>query len=209
MSSPPSLLALASLVLTVAACGQDKPAPSAATGQPAAPPATAPPAPAPPATAPPATMPPATAPATAPSPDSYAQGFCEYAVDGGAPNKGGGGMNNVLTLHWLAADQKGRDLASPLLINCGAGKQVNLLSSSATALADVPMAPRKYPIVRANQAGAFTVLGADFMGGEGELDVTAWDAAHVAGTFAFAANGKQYVGKFDLKCPFPSNGVCR
>lgn len=47
------------------------------------------------------------------------------------------------------------------------------------------------------------------MGGEGELDVTAFDAAHVAGTFAFTAGGKRYAGTFDLKCPQQGNGVCK
>ncbi|MBP6843391.1 MAG: hypothetical protein KA201_06595 [Kofleriaceae bacterium] len=192
-------LALAALV---AACGKggDKPAaggtgaPSAATPTPTAPAAPPPSAPAAP---PPAAV------------DPYAQGFCEYTIDGGAPNKGGGGMNNVLSLHWFAPDQQGRGLASTLLINCGTGAQVNLMSSSDATPADVPMAPKKYPITKGNKAGAFSVMGPDFMGGEGELDITAWDTSHVAGTFGFAAGGKQYSARFDIKCPFPSNGVCK
>ncbi len=114
-----------------------------------------------------------------------------------------------MSLHWFAPEQQGRGLASTLLINCGTGAQVNLMSANDATAADVPMAPKTYPIARTNKAGTFTVMGRDFMGGEGELAITAWDVSHVAGTFAFTAGGKQYRGQFDIKCPFPSNGVCK
>lgn len=129
-------------------------------------------------------------------------GSCEYSVDGGETFKGGGGISNVMSIHWMAPDQKGRSLAVPLLINCGpSGKQLNISSSD-----DVAMGPKKHPI---GAGKAFTVMGPDLMGGEGTIDITAWDAAHVAGTFEISAKGKTYKGAFDIKCPQPGNGICQ
>lgn len=136
-------------------------------------------------------------------------GFCEYTVDGAAPNRGAGGVANVMSLHWMAPTQKGRSIATPLLINCGTGAQLNFDTAGDSSLTDVPMAAKKYPISTKGKNGTFTARSKDFLGAEGELTISAWDTAHVAGSFSFKANGKTYAGRFDLKCPYPGNGVCR
>jgi len=53
------------------------------------------------------------------------------------------------------------------------------------------------------------VIGRDLASGRGEMDITAWDTTHMAGTFAFTGNNKKkYAGTFDIKCPHAGNGVC-
>lgn len=195
-----SRLGVVTLLAITAACGKSKDTDKGTASEPAPPPT----ADKPPAPPPSPSAPPPTAPA-----DPYAQGYCEYTIDGGAPNKGGGGLNNVLSVHWMAADQKGRSLATPLLINCGKGGQINLMSHADSTAAAIPFGPKKYAIGKTNKLDEFAVLGPNFMGGMGELDVTAWDRAHIAGTFQFEAQGKKYAGKFDIKCPFPGNGICQ
>lgn len=69
------------------------------------------------------------------------------------------------------------------------------------------MKPATYAIAAMAKAGQFTVLGPDFVGGNGELVIAAWDTAHVAGSFELTAGGKKYVGTFDIDCPQPGNGV--
>lgn len=176
--------------LALVACGnsKDKPAPAPAptpTTQAAAP------------VAPPPTPPAAPA-------DPFAMGSCEYTIDGGEAQKGGGGISNVMSAHWMAANQRGRSLAGSLLINCGpTGKQLNISSNGDESA--VPMGPKKYSI---GTNKAFGVIGPDIMGGEGSIDITAWDKAHVAGTFEIVGGGKTYKGVFDVKCPQPGNGIC-
>ena len=95
-------------------------------------------------------------------------------------------------------------------VSCAARRsspQINLLAQGGAKA--VPLGAKRYAIARANQPGTFAVLGPDFMGGEGELDVTAWDKTHVAGTFQFSAKGRTYKGRFDLKCPYASYGGCK
>jgi hypothetical protein len=186
---------LLSIALLVAACGKD----AAKKNEP--PPAPTPtPTPAAPAAAP-------TPPSAAPDPE--ASGFCEYTIDGANPNRGNGGLMNVQSLYWIPADQKGRGLASHLLINCGKGKQLNIMSAGKAADTDYPQGAKKYAIDSSNKPGAIAVMGPDFMSAkDGELDVTAWDKTHVAGSFKFTAGGKAYAGTFDLKCPQPGNGAC-
>ena len=152
--------------------------------------------------------PPQATPSAAPV-DAFAMGSCEYKIDGAEGSKGGGGMNNVGSLHWMPENQPGRSLGSALIINCGAsGKQLNLSPTGDSTVADVPMKPGKYAITTTGKKGDFTVIGPGFMGGAGELDVTAWDTSHVAGTFTVESGGKKYEGSFDLKCPTPGNGIC-
>jgi hypothetical protein len=187
---PRTDLAFATIAVALAACGKGK---DKAEPAPAPAPAPAPTAPVTPSTPP------------APPPDPFAMGSCEYTVDGGETHKGGGGISNVMSIHWMAADQKGRSIAVPLLINCGpTGKQLNISSDGDTAV--VPMGPKKYPF---GAGKAFTVMGRDFMNGDGSIDITAWDTTHVAGTFEISAKGKIYKGVFDIKCPQPGNGVCQ
>lgn len=139
------------------------------------------------------------APVTAPAADT---GFCEYTVDGGEANRGGGGIMNVQSKHWM---KDGKSYAAALLINCGSGKQINLSANGESML----LGPATYKIVRTGEdKTAFSVLGPDFMGGDGEIVLTAFDASHVAGSFNFESGGKRYKGTFDLKCPQPGNGVC-
>jgi len=180
--------ALLLVPLASIACGKDK----AASEQ--APPApTTPAAPAPAASA---------APAAAAPVDPFAMGSCEYTIDGGEPLKGGGGISNVMSIHWMAANQPGRSIAGPLLINCGpAGKQLNL-SADDTSIA---MAPKKYEI---GTGKAFSVMGPGLAAAKGEIDISAWDKAHVTGTFTIEGDGKKVAGKFDIKCPQPGNGIC-
>jgi hypothetical protein len=114
-----------------------------------------------------------------------------------------------MSTHWMAANQQGRSLAGPLLINCGKSPQLSLSAASDAKETDVPMAPKTYPIDTTNKPGTFTAMGADFTGAEsGELAITAWDKKHLAGTFKLVAKGKTYAGSFDLKCPYGGNGVC-
>lgn len=138
-------------------------------------------------------------PASAPSADD----FCEYTVDGGAPDRGGGGFDNVQSIFWMRESQRG--MGTQLLINCGARAQVSL--SSPPKAIPIEMGAKKFAISTGG-GGDFSVLGPGFTGGTGELDLTAWDTTHIAGTFSFEAKGKQYAGSFDLKCPQPGNGVC-
>ena len=141
--------------------------------------------------------------------DPFAMGWCEYKVDGGEALKGGGGMNNVGSLHWMPENQPGRSLGNALIINCGpSGKQVNLSATGDTTVADVPMKPGKYAITTTGKKGDFTAIGADFMGGTGTLDITAWDTSHVAGSFTITSGLRKFEGSFDLKCPSPGNGIC-
>lgn len=137
-------------------------------------------------------------------------GFCEYTVDGAAPQRGGGGPANIMSIHWMDATQPGRQVATPLLINCGpAGAQLNFDTVGKSTPDDVRLGPAKYPVGGKPKAGAFGVRGRDFFGsGEGELVISAWDTKHVAGSFTFTAKGKRYAGRFDLKCPY-KNRICR
>ncbi len=186
-----SRIALISLVLV--SCGQGAESKD--------PPANAGPAPATPTATPAAT--PAAPEPVAPAPPAADTGFCEYTVDGGAPNRGGGGIMNVQSKHWIS--DKGKDFASALLINCGSGKQINIGHGGEV----LPLGPATYKIVRmVEDKAAFGVIGPDFLSGEGELVLTAFDTAHVAGSFDFKAGGKSYKGTFDLKCPQPGNGIC-
>ena len=156
------------------------------------------PSPTPEVTATPATPEPA---AAAPAVDT---GFCEYTVDDGPPNRGGGGVRNVQSQHWMP--EQGRALASALLINCGAGEQLSLSANGPS----IALGPATYKVVRTGEdQAAFGVIGPDFMGGEGELVLSAFDDAHVAGSFDFKAGGKRYKGTFDLKCPQPGSGACK
>jgi len=183
-------LALVTLAVGLVACGK---------GKDKAEPAPTPPAPAPA----PAPVAPTTSPA--PPPDPFARGSCEYTVDGGETRKGGGGISNVMSTHWMPPRQPGRSIAVPLLINCGpAGNQLSISTDGDTTA--VPMGPKKYPIGAGKD---FTAMGLDFMSGDGSLDITAWDTTHVAGTFEISAKGKTYKGAFDFKCPQPGNGVCQ
>jgi hypothetical protein len=185
-----------SIALLLAACGKDAAKKNEPAPKPADPPASAPAAP--------ATQP--TPPAAAPDPDAL--GFCEYTIDGANPNRGGGGLMNVGSLYWIPVGQKGRSIAGPLLINCGKGKQLNI-SAAGSAEADYPQTAKKYMFDPSNKNGTFTVMGPDFMSAkDGELEITAWDNVHVAGSFKFNAGGKAYAGTFDLKCPQPGNGIC-
>ena len=141
--------------------------------------------------------------------DPFAMGWCEYEIDGAEGSKGGGGMNNVGSLHWMPENQPGRSLGTALIINCGAsGKQLNLSPAMNTTLDQVAMKPGKYAIKAVAQPGDFTVIGPGWMGGTGEIEITAWDTSHVAGTFTVENGGKKYEGSFDLKCPTPGNGIC-
>ncbi|MBL8921346.1 MAG: hypothetical protein JNJ54_20975 [Myxococcaceae bacterium] len=137
--------------------------------------------------------------------------FCEYTVEGEATNRGSGGPSNVMSLHWMGPTQVGRSIATPLLINCGAGAQLNIDTVGRSSVDDVKMAPGRYAIdTKKPKKGAFGVRGSGFFSAEGELVISAWDTAHVAGTFSFKTNtGKRYTGAFDLRCPYAGNGVCR
>lgn len=184
---------LFTVAVLLTACKSD---PGKPTGEPtAAPPGAAPPAAAPAPEAPPA-----------PPADPFAGGFCEYSIDGGEVLKGGGGLNNVQSRHWLT-DEQGKKLAAPLLINCGpAGKQVNIITNDAT----LTLGAGKFKITKIGDGPKeFAVLAADFLSGVGEIELTAFDDQHVAGTFSFTGAGKVHAGKFDLKCPFPGNGLCK
>lgn len=154
------------------------------------------------AAAQPASEPTKEAPSGTPSAPAADLGFCEYTVDGGAPNRGGGGISNVQSIHFMIESQRG--MGGQLLINCGAKDQISISAPPKTV--PIEMGPKKHAIK--NGGTDFSVLGPNFMGGTGEIDITAWDKAHVAGSFKFEAKGKQYAGTFDLKCPQPGNGVC-
>lgn len=142
--------------------------------------------------------------------DPSAEDFCEYTVDGGPPNRGGGGVANVMSIHWMAPTQPGRSIATPLLINCGpAGAQLNFDTVGNSKAEDVPMKPATLKIEKKPKKGNLGVRKAGFFTAEGSVTLTAWDTRHVAGTFSFtASDGKKYAGKFSLKCPYPGNGVC-
>lgn len=159
--------------------------------------------------APPAPSGSAAAPAPAPAAPARDPGFCEYAVDGGAPNRGRGGLTNVQSLHWMTTDQPGRSLASWLLVNCGTGKQLNLSSSGRATAESVPRGPKRYAIGSSDAPDTFNVMGPDFASAKsGSLEITAWDGRHVAGAFDFVAGDHAYKGTFDLACPTPGNGPC-
>lgn len=156
-----------------------------------------------------AATPPVAAPASVASPEAL--GFCEYTVEGGEPNRGGGGRNNVASMHWMTADQPGRSVVGQLLLNCGKAPQVSL---SPHNLEDpVPMAPGKYTIDKTGAKGTFSLIGGGALAEPGEIDITAWDASHVAGTFRFKAEReggvKQITGRFDLRCPYGTTAACR
>lgn len=136
--------------------------------------------------------------------------FCEYSVDGGAPQRGTGGISNVMSIHWMGPKQPGRSIATPLLINCGpAGAQLNFDTVGNSTETDIPRKPGTFKMGFKHRKATFGVRGNGFMAGDGELTISTWDAHHVVGTFTFTANGKKYAGKFDLKCPYGSNGVCQ
>lgn len=137
--------------------------------------------------------------------------FCEYTAEGEPTNRGPGGLSNVMSLHWMAPNQAGRSIATPLLINCGTGAMLNFDTVGKSSIDDVKMAPGRYAIdTKKPKKGAFGVRGSGFFSAEGELIISAWDTAHVAGTFSFKTNtGKRYTGRFDLRCPYAGNGVCR
>lgn len=146
-----------------------------------------------PAAAPSTPAPPA--PAPSPPADPFANGFCEYTLDGGAPNKGGGGVMNVQSSHWM--DDKYKHLAVPLLVNCGSSDKITI-----AAVDPLPRATGTFKLDTTNKPGTFGALGKDFLGANGEVAITAFDSSHVAGSFRFATKqGKKYEGRFDIKCP--------
>lgn len=139
-----------------------------------------------------------------------ADDFCEYTVDGAAPSRGAGGINNVMSIHWMGPQQPGRSIATPLLINCGApGAQLNFDTVGSAKPEDIPMRAGTFKMGFKHRKGTFGVRGAGFISGEGELVIATWDTSHVAGSFTFTAGGKKYAGKFRLKCPYSGNGVCQ
>lgn len=167
----------------------------------------------PPAAAKPASAPvsptPAGSPAgsvAAPPVDPFAQGFCAYTVGSEPENKGGGGANNVQSTHWMAPDQPGRSIAGKLLINCGKGAQVTIQLHNDDD--DLPMAPGKYPIDKTGAKGTFSVIAPLALVEPGELDITAWDRSHIAGTFRFKADKGPLTGTFDLRCPYGATPTC-
>ncbi len=157
----------------------------------------------------------ATGPAAPPSPvapvDSFALGFCEYTVEGGEPNKGGGGIANVQSIHWMAPEQPSRSSAGKLQINCGKSAQINLYWHNDDD--ELPMAPGKYPIDKTGGRGtlsAISTLGA--LTEPGEIDISAWDRSHLAGTFVMKVNKdgapRSVAGSFDLRCPYGATTHC-
>ncbi len=143
--------------------------------------------------------------------DPFAQGFCEYTVEGGEPNKGGGGIANVQSTHWMPPEQPGRSSAGKLLINCGKSAQINIYWHNDDD--ELPMAPGKYPIDKTGAKGTLSTispLGA--LAEPGEIDITAWDRSHLAGTFAMKVNKdgapRSVVGRFDLRCPYGTTTHC-
>lgn len=150
-------------------------------------------------------------PAPAADVDPFAQGFCEYTIEGSPPNKGRGGLNNIQTTHWMTADQPGRSMAGKLLINCGADKQISIMWHNDTD--DLPMAPGKHPIDKTGAKGTMSIIAAigDLVE-PGQLDITAWDASHIAGTFTMKirheGTPKTVTGKLDLRCPYGKTAAC-
>ncbi len=151
----------------------------------------------------------ASEPAAAPS-DPFAQGFCEYTIEGGAANKGGGGLSNVQSSHWMMAGASGRSMAGKLLINCGDKDKITIQHHNFDE--ELAMAAGKYPIDKTGAAGTMSIIGPFPLAEAGELDITAWDTSHMAGTFSFSVTkdgaSKKVTGSFDLRCPYAASDVC-
>jgi hypothetical protein len=155
----------------------------------------------------------ATAGAASPTPaaDPFAQGFCEYSVDGGEANKGGGGIMNFQSSLWMTADQPGRSIAGKFLLNCGKTDQISISLHNDDD--ELPQAAAKYPIDKTGAKGTMSIItGVGELSEPGELEITAWDKAHIAGKFAMKLNKdgatKAITGSFDLDCPYAKSDLC-
>lgn len=115
------------------------------------------------------------------------------------------------TIHWMQANQPGRSMAGKLLINCGTGQQISIMWHNDDD--DLPMAPGKHPIDKTGAKGTMSMIsGVGNLVEPGQLDITAWDASHLAGTFTMKLDHqgipKAVTGTFDLRCPYGKSDVC-
>jgi len=105
-----------------------------------------------------------------------------------------------------------------LLMNCsGEHATISFMPRTGSKYADVPHGPRKYQLA-AERPGSFQVIflldKASYSVKGGTLDVTRFDDAGIAGSFAFEATragGDEHVkvtGQFDFPCP-PGYGKCK
>jgi hypothetical protein len=190
------------LLVGVAACGgkaDEAPRPEPASSSK--------PSPARPSPAPPQ-------PGPGPAPDDR-HGSCTVEVRGAltADQTSAGGTSRSVTSYWFAPGDTANvmfgDGRIGLVLNCtGKALSLSFVSRQATETS-VPFGPKTYRLTR--RASEMTVLGtvgkASLTSLTGTVDVTAFDARHIAGTFELAGkalpgNGAVNVtGRFDFACP--------
>jgi len=116
-------------------------------------------------------------------------GSCELDGEKIVPDK-----NPVVTKYWA------RDEAMALSVNC-IGK-TGRLSFSASPNATVPFGPKTYKLDAGRGELVVFARAKDkqLTAMTGTIDVTAFDAKHLAGSFELSANKVTMTGNFDFPC---------
>jgi hypothetical protein len=159
---------------------------------------------------------PATAPAAKPVPPPKKVlkpeelGTCKLSATGAITKEqtspGGRAATNVT--YWMSQEEKNSLMGSDgFVVNChGPDMKFSLLPSGKKD--SMPFAPKKYTIAKSgNDANVMVLFGKATLDATGTVDVTAFDAHHIAGTIDL--KGKlvpgggevKLTGSFDLICP--------
>ena len=133
-----------------------------------------------------------------------------------AEQTSGGGTSRSVTSYWFKPDDKqltmmfGDDPAKVgLILNC-TGKDINLNILARDRTKDgVPFGPKLYTIERKGELHVMASANKEPLGGlKGTIEITAFDASHIAGTIELEGHAMvdktkpvKISGTFDYKCP--------
>jgi hypothetical protein len=145
-------------------------------------------------------------------------GSCTVKVSGSitAEQTSPGGTSRSVTSYWFAPDDKqltamfGEDREKiSLILNC-TGKDINLnILARDKSKAGVPFGPKLYTIERKGELHVMASANKEPLGGlKGTIEITAFDASHIAGTIELEGHVMvdkskpvKISGTFDYKCP--------
>lgn len=155
-----------------------------------------------------------------PTPPAADLGSCTVTISGAvsATETTGGGVSAISVSHWLDARNKAM-MVNPgnegMLLNC-TGERLKVSFNYNVPAAKFPLAPQTLEVTGfMDQVTKVIFLGsvkephATFSDATGQLEISAFDASHVAGTFSVAAKANvggsaqpvTITGTFDLKHP--------